>query len=643
MAGPRGGALRPALVALLPVGLLAAASLAAVAIGSDAPAVGLAVVAAGIVVAVACGLALAGGWRRRLEGLARAAGAADTALDDAARALAEGRPIDARADVPPDGRAAVAGGSTGGGSGGAGTDAVAAAAATLERLVGTSTRLLAEEGGRRRAIADLFVNVGRRNQNLVSRQLKLLDRLEEGETDPEALAALFRLDHLSTRMRRNAESLLVVAGLEPPRRWRQPVPIREVARAAAAESEEFERVELGTFPVVALGGDVVATIVHLLAELIDNGIRFSPPDTPVTVRAALDGEDLAVVVADTGVGMAQAAVAQANAQLAAGAPERADIPAAQLGLYVVGRLAARAGITVCLESTGGDGVNATVRIPPRLLEAAPTSAVSSSTPEDARRTVAAAERAAATTGPTTSSSSPTPASSTSSSTSSPPTSSSSTSSPPTTSSSSATAPAGRRPAAGSPRRLANGAHRVEGRPPVGERPRPIRPDAPPRVPPAETEPVQERAVDPPAATPADRNGSAAGDRTASGFRRRQPKAAAPEHERRSPSRLRAPDPTSADERRDRLERFSAGKATAEEVMSLRDSSADAAAGGSSAGEDAGAPTGEDAAPGVEGTATGVPGGPAAPAARRDGDGSRRNGTGADGRADDGGAVGGEAG
>ena len=496
MARSQGAAVRPTLVALAPVTLLAAVCLAAVAATRPEQ----------------WALTLSRDRRRHRGGRRLGAGAGRAMAPTprgpgrggdrrrrrtrSCRRLAGGAPPPAGESAAPATRADHE----------VGADAVALATTTLDRLVATSTHLLDEERRRRRAIADLFVNVGRRNQNLVGRQLKLLDRLEETETDPETLAALFRLDHFSTRMRRNAESLLVVAGLEPPRRWRQPVPVREVARAAAAESEEFDRVELGAFPVVALAGDVVATIVHLLAELIDNAVRFSPPDTRVTVSARADGDELTVVVADNGVGMAPVAVEQANARLAAASPEGSDIPDAQLGLYVVGRLAARVGVAVELASAGGDGVTASVRIPPRFLEAAPTSAVDSSAPTDARRTVAAAERAAngSTDG---------------------------------------------RTAGGSSRRPANGAHQADARPSG--------------APPSAVRPIRAEAATGLAA--ADSNG----DRTASGFRRRQPKAAGPEHEPRSPSRLRAPDPTSAEERRDRLERFSAGKATAEEVMTLR--------------------------------------------------------------------------
>src|SRR4051812_2655987 len=148
MAPHPGSAVRPSLVALVPVGLLAAVGLVAVAVGPEARVVGLVALAGGTLLAVACGLALAGGSRRRLEGLARAAAAADAALDAAARALKEGRPVEAPAEAPGEARAAIGAVARSGDDTGAGGDAVTATAATLERLVATSTRLLAEEGGR---------------------------------------------------------------------------------------------------------------------------------------------------------------------------------------------------------------------------------------------------------------------------------------------------------------------------------------------------------------------------------------------------------------------------------------------------------------------------------------------------------------
>ena len=132
----------------------------------------------------------------------------------------------------------------------------------------------------RKGMGDLFVNLARRNQSLVQRQLELLDDLERNEHDPAALDALFKLDHMATRMRRNAESLLVLSGAEQPRQWQQPIALIDVVRAAAAEIADFPRVELvGIDDDLAVSGRAVSDVAHLLAELLENATSFSPPDT----------------------------------------------------------------------------------------------------------------------------------------------------------------------------------------------------------------------------------------------------------------------------------------------------------------------------------------------------------------------------
>ena len=170
------------------------------------------------------------------------------------------------------------------------------------------TRKLADaEIGRRRFTSDLLVNLARRNQSLLYRQLEIINQLEESERDPDALAELFRLDHLATRVRRNAENLLVLSGEQPPRVWSQPVPLRDVVRAAIAETEDLDRVAFDDRRGPARSSaHAVTDVTHLLAELTENAVRFSPPDTAVTVRGRRDprgGRGQLLTVEDWGVGM----------------------------------------------------------------------------------------------------------------------------------------------------------------------------------------------------------------------------------------------------------------------------------------------------------------------------------------------------
>jgi signal transduction histidine kinase len=229
------------------------------------------------------------------------------------------------------------------------------------------------EIGRRRFTSDMLVNLARRNQSMLYRQLDIINQLEEKERDPDTLSELFTLDHLATRVRRNAESLLVLAGEQPPRTWSAPVPLRDVVRAAIAETEDLDRVVFAIDDGVAVSGQAVADLTHLLAELTENAVRFSPPDTAVTIRARPDRRDdggYLLTIEDWGVGMPPDDLAAANELLAT--PREVDLAVAQrLGFHVVGRLAARHGITVSLGNTPGTGVTAIVALPTSLFVAAP--------------------------------------------------------------------------------------------------------------------------------------------------------------------------------------------------------------------------------------------------------------------------------
>ncbi|MEV4759518.1 nitrate- and nitrite sensing domain-containing protein [Micromonospora sp. NPDC049559] len=227
-----------------------------------------------------------------------------------------------------------------------------------------------EQAIMRRNVNAMFVNLARRSQVLVERQLELLDELEREEADPDQLDNLFKLDHLAARMRRNDESLLVLAGTESTRRWNRPVPLSTVLLAATAEVEQYRRIRHGEVARLHVVGHAVADLVHLLAELLENATSFSPPDTFVQLSARAHGTDQAVIeIADEGLGMSLAALEEANELLAA--PPPADVAASErMGLFVVGHLAVRQHIRVQLRGAER-GLVAVVWLPAALLAPAP--------------------------------------------------------------------------------------------------------------------------------------------------------------------------------------------------------------------------------------------------------------------------------
>ena len=247
-------------------------------------------------------------------------------------------------------------------------DEVVEVATALNRVQSTALDLALEQAVLRRNIADSFVNLGRRNQNLLGRQLDYITEFEHRETDPDALANLFRLDHLATRMRRNAESLLVLAGTEPPRRWATPVSVSDVVRASLSEVEDYQRAMVRGLEPATIMGSVTADLAHLLAELVENALVFSPPDQSVEIRGRRrpDG-GYALAVIDAGEGMDAQRMDVANRRLA-GVESFTVSPSKYLGHYVAGNLAARHGIAVRLApGEGGRGVVAMAELPPDLL------------------------------------------------------------------------------------------------------------------------------------------------------------------------------------------------------------------------------------------------------------------------------------
>jgi hypothetical protein len=209
----------------------------------------------------------------------------------------------------------------------------------------------------------MFTNLSRRSQGLIQRQLSLISELESREADPDQLSSLFKLDHLATRMRRNGENLLVLAGEEPGRRWTRPVPLVDVLRAAASEVEQYERIELASVPTTEVAGRVVNDLVHLLAELLENATSFSSPQTKVKVtgHALPDGRVL-IEIHDTGIGLSPEDLAAINERLAS--PPTVDVSVSRrMGLFVVGRLSQRHGIRIQLRPSDSGGTTALVMLP----------------------------------------------------------------------------------------------------------------------------------------------------------------------------------------------------------------------------------------------------------------------------------------
>ena len=244
-------------------------------------------------------------------------------------------------------------------------------ARAFDKVHTQAVRSATEQAELRADMRNIFVNLSRRSQGLVERQLKLMEELERKEEDPDQLANLFKLDHLATRMRRNNENLMVLSGTEVSRRFTKPVPLVNVLRAAVSEIEQYQRVVVHPAPPVEVVGYAAGDVVHLVAELLDNATAFSPPTSQVVVgaRKAPDGGVLVEIV-DEGIGMDEAELAVITARLAEDAP--AELPVSrQLGLFVVARLAARQGVTVRLRPAGldRDGLRASVLLPADLVRA----------------------------------------------------------------------------------------------------------------------------------------------------------------------------------------------------------------------------------------------------------------------------------
>ncbi|MEU5719589.1 nitrate- and nitrite sensing domain-containing protein [Streptomyces sp. NPDC020403] len=240
----------------------------------------------------------------------------------------------------------------------------------LNTLQRAAVEAAVKQADMRRGVSEVFVNLARRNQVLLHRQLTLLDTMERRTENSDELADLFRLDHLTTRMRRHAEGLVILSGAAPSRQWRKPVQLMDVVRAAVAEVEDYERIEVRRLPRIGVGGPAVADLTHLIAELLENATVFSPPHTAVQVHGERVANGFTLEIHDRGLGMPPEVLLDANLRLAE-TPDFELSDTDRLGLFVVSRLAQRQNVRVSLQTSPYGGTTAVVFIPAQLLTDAP--------------------------------------------------------------------------------------------------------------------------------------------------------------------------------------------------------------------------------------------------------------------------------
>ncbi|MFG2714263.1 nitrate- and nitrite sensing domain-containing protein [Streptomyces goshikiensis] len=314
---------------------------------------GLAAVAASLVISVRIGRALV----VELVSLRNTAlSIAHRKLPDAMERLRAGEDIDVNAETPP---------------GPPAEDEVTQVGQALATVHRAALGAAVERAELASGVSGVFVNLARRSQVLVHKQLTLLDSMERRTDDPAELGDLFRLDHLTTRMRRHAESLIILSGAVPGRAWRTPIPLTNVVRAAVSEIEDYPRVEVRQLAEAAVAGAAVADLTHLLAELIENATQFSPPHTKVRVSGEPVGAGYVLEVEDRGLGMGREALGDANRRIEQS--EALDLfDSDRLGLFVVSRLSARHGVKVHLRTSPYGGTTAVVLLPNSLLQGAIT-------------------------------------------------------------------------------------------------------------------------------------------------------------------------------------------------------------------------------------------------------------------------------
>ncbi len=247
-------------------------------------------------------------------------------------------------------------------------DEVGQVARAFDQVHSEAVRLAGEQALLRSSFNAMFVNLSRRSQTLIERLTRMIDNLEQHEDDPERLGSLFSMDHLVTRMRRNSENLLLLAGHDNPRKWSQAAPLADVARAATSEIEQYNRVTLNIAPGVSLVGQAVSDVMHLLAELIENATIFSPKDTQVLVTThELVSGGMLIEIIDKGIGVSESRLEEINARL--DDPPPIDVSVSRhMGLFAVARLAERHRVRVRLRAALPNGVSALVWLPDGILE-----------------------------------------------------------------------------------------------------------------------------------------------------------------------------------------------------------------------------------------------------------------------------------
>jgi signal transduction histidine kinase len=281
-----------------------------------------------------------------------AQGMADKRLPDVVERLRRGEQVDVDAESPPPPPGTIT--------------EIAKVAQAFGSVQRTAVQAAVGQADLRKGVNQVFLNLSLRNQSLLHRQLGMLDSMERATNEPGALADLFRLDHLTTRMRRHAEGLIILSGATPGRGWRDPVPVVDVLRAATAEVEDYVRVDVASESPDAVVGAAVNDVIHLVAELVENATTFSPPTTRVEIRADVVGNGFAVEIEDRGLGLTAAELADINARL--DSPPEFDLANSdQLGLFVVGQLAARHGIRVSLRESPYGGTTAIVLMPHSVI------------------------------------------------------------------------------------------------------------------------------------------------------------------------------------------------------------------------------------------------------------------------------------
>jgi len=311
-----------------------------------------AVGAAGLILTLLVSLLLSRSINRRLGTLRRSAlTLAQEQLPSVVARLRRGESVDVAAEAPP---LRV------------GSDEIGQVGQAIDTVRQTAIRSAIDEARVRQGVNDMFRNLARRNQSLLQRQLTVLDEAERRATDPDVLEDLFKMDHLTTRMRRHAEGLIILSGAPPGRSWSAPVKLIDVMRGAVAEVEDYARVTASTQSRAALAGSAVTDVIHLLAELIENATTLSPPYTQVRVGGETVANGFAIEIEDRGLGMVPQRLQELNERLA-NPPDINPANTEQLGLFVVGQLARRHGVRVVLRPSPYGGTTAVVLIPLALI------------------------------------------------------------------------------------------------------------------------------------------------------------------------------------------------------------------------------------------------------------------------------------